>query len=153
MVYEYTLTRRRISDERTKAGNAADLIPFLTSHCFHDEEMGTESCWLVTLDRDLIIQGAMLLSKGCTDSCCLDQRDALFAAVSSRAYAVILAHNHPTGDPRPSGYDIKTTDAFQKACKVLGIHMLDHIILADGRYFSFADEREDSFTWPSAPSR
>ncbi len=53
--------------------------------------------------------------------------------------AVVLAHNHPSGDPSPSGEDIELTKRLRDAGELLGIRVLDHVILGDGKHYSFAD--------------
>ena len=60
-------------------------------------------------------------------------------AVRRGAPAVILTHNHPSGDPDPSDNDISTTDRMNEAGRVLGIRTLDHIIIGNGTYFSFKE--------------
>ena len=66
-------------------------------------------------------------------------REIFSSAVRKGAYGVILAHNHPSGDPEPSEEDVAMTKQVEEAGKVLGIRLLDHIIIGDGRYFSFLD--------------
>ena len=66
-------------------------------------------------------------------------REIFSSAVRKGAFGVILAHNHPSGDPQPSDEDIAMTKQVEDAGKVLGIRLLDHIIIGDGRYFSFLD--------------
>jgi DNA repair protein RadC len=61
--------------------------------------------------------------------------------ILSNAAAVILGHNHPSGDPQPSHEDRAITQRLKEAGALLGINVLDHLVIgADGRYFSFADE-------------
>src|SRR5215471_3715346 len=61
-------------------------------------------------------------------------------AILSNASSVILSHNHPSGDPHPSQEDRALTVRLRQAGKLLGVEVLDHIIVGDGRYYSFADE-------------
>ena len=60
------------------------------------------------------------------------------------AAAVILAHNHPSGSPSPSAADIKETTKLKSALDTFSISLVDHIIFAEGRYYSFADEKESA---------
>ncbi|MBQ2094585.1 MAG: hypothetical protein II474_01660, partial [Firmicutes bacterium] len=62
-------------------------------------------------------------------------------AIRKGACGVILAHNHPSGDPEPSGQDVAITKQLVKAGKILGISVVDHIVIGDGRYVSFADRK------------
>ena len=68
-------------------------------------------------------------------------REVFAPAIKKGAYAVILLHNHPSGDPTPSKADIKTTEILCEAGKLLGIQVLDHILIGDGRYTSFREEK------------
>jgi len=61
-------------------------------------------------------------------------------AVRESAAAMIFVHNHPSGDPRPSQEDRALTARLQAAGDILGVQVLDHIIIGDQRYVSFADE-------------
>jgi DNA repair protein RadC len=67
-------------------------------------------------------------------------REVFALAVRESAAAVIFLHNHPSGDPTPSPEDRQLTDRLATAGKLLGIRVLDHVIIGDGRYVSFADE-------------
>ena len=68
-------------------------------------------------------------------------REVFANAIRKGASGVILAHNHPSGDPSPSKEDVAITKQLVKAGKILGINVLDHIVIGDGRYVSFADEK------------
>jgi DNA repair protein RadC len=67
-------------------------------------------------------------------------REVFAFAVRESAAAVIFLHNHPSGDPTPSPEDRRLTDRLATAGKLLGIRVLDHVIIGDSRYVSFADE-------------
>lgn len=84
--------------------------------------------------------------------CCVDEvavgslneaivhpREVFKSALLSSAAAIILIHNHPSGDPAPSKIDFEITDRLKMAAEVLGVRLLDHIIIGDD-YFSFADK-------------
>ena len=65
-------------------------------------------------------------------------REVFSPAVRESAAAVILVHNHPTGDPAPSREDIEITRRLREAGELMGIRVLDHIIIGDGAFVSFA---------------
>ncbi|AAC07500.1 RadC family protein [Aquifex aeolicus] len=67
-------------------------------------------------------------------------KDILFKAVKLSANGIIIAHNHPQGEPSPSNEDLNFTERLKKACELLGFELLDHLILSEGRYFSFREE-------------
>ena len=72
-------------------------------------------------------------------SCSIAPREAFVPALSEGAAAVIFVHNHPSGDPRPSPDDIKLTERLVAAGDVIGVHVLDHVVVADRGYVSLAD--------------
>ena len=67
--------------------------------------------------------------------------DVMKPAILSNSYKIILAHNHPSGDPNPSVDDYKMTENIRQAGEILGIEILDHVIIAGDSYFSFAAEQ------------
>jgi DNA repair protein RadC len=68
-------------------------------------------------------------------------REVFRPAIQGAAASLILVHNHPSGDPSPSEEDVRVTERLVEAGKLLGIRILDHIIVGEGRYFSFFDQR------------
>lgn len=67
-------------------------------------------------------------------------REVFCQAVKRSAASVVLVHNHPSGDPNPSSQDLETTKRLVEAAHILGINVLDHIIIGDGRYISLKSE-------------
>lgn len=80
------------------------------------------------------------VSVGILDGSLIHPREVFAAAVRDRAAAVILVHNHPSGDPAPSAQDREVTRRLRAAGGILGIPVLDHVIVGDGSYFSFREE-------------
>lgn len=81
-----------------------------------------------------------MLSKGTLNKTAIDSRTILRQALLKNAAAIILCHNHPSGNERPSPADIGLTDNLHKACMLMDIPLIDHIILSGSRYYSFAEE-------------
>ena len=77
--------------------------------------------------------------QGGPSSVAAERRDIMRATVASDARYVILAHNHPSGDPTPSREDIDVTKRLMEAGKVLGIDVLDHVVIGDGRFVSLKE--------------
>ena len=98
------------------------------------EEFGT-----VLLDTKHRILRTVIVSVGTLDSSVVHPREVFREATTAGAAAVVLFHNHPSGDPRPSPDDVELTDRLVASGVVLGIEVLDHVILADTRYFSFKE--------------
>ncbi len=71
------------------------------------------------------------------------------SAILSNASNIILAHNHPSGNPEPSRQDMDMTKRLAEAGRLLGIEVLDHVIVSDDRYFSFREEKllPEYFRW------
>jgi DNA repair protein RadC len=79
------------------------------------------------------------VSRGTLDSTLVHPREVYKVALLANAAAIILTHNHPSGDPSPSPDDIQLTRRLVDAGVLLGVDMLDHIIVGDGRYYSFKE--------------
>lgn len=80
------------------------------------------------------------ISEGSLNQSIVHPREVYSRAVKESAAAVILVHNHPSGDPAPSREDREITRRLKEAGDVLGIRVLDHIIIGDGSYFSFVEQ-------------
>jgi DNA repair protein RadC len=80
------------------------------------------------------------VSAGILDGSLIHPREVFSAAVRERAAAVLLLHNHPSGDPTPSGQDREVTRRLRSAGGILGIPVVDHVILGDAAFFSFREE-------------
>jgi DNA repair protein RadC len=92
------------------------------------------------LNRVNRLIGSYQLSKGGITGIIADVRFILSVALKTLATGLILAHNHPSGNLKPSEVDIQLTKKVKQATKLMDIEVLDHMILIDGRYFSFTDE-------------
>lgn len=86
------------------------------------------------------IVGTRILSQGTINSAIISPREIFSVAVRLMAASVILVHNHPSGDPTPSGEDIELTKKILAAGKVLDIALLDHIIIAEQGYVSLKEK-------------
>ena len=79
------------------------------------------------------------VSRGTLDATLVHPREVFKAALLANAAAIILTHNHPSGDPIPSADDVQLTRRLVDAGALLGVEVLDHIIVGDGRYYSFKE--------------
>ena len=82
----------------------------------------------------------LTVSEGTLTASLVHPREVFAAAIRENACGIICVHNHPSGDPTPSPRDIEITRRLHETSRLTGIRMLDHIIIGDGRYYSFADE-------------
>lgn len=98
-----------------------------------------EQFGIVLLDTKHRLLQIRLVSSGSLDSTVAHPREVFRDAIAGRAAAIVLFHNHPSGDPQPSADDVALTARLVEAGQVIGIDVLDHLILADQRYYSFAE--------------
>ncbi len=80
------------------------------------------------------------VSEGILNASVVHPREVMISAIKESAASIVLVHNHPSGDPTPSQADIEITHRLRKTGDIIGIKMLDHIIIGDGMFYSFADE-------------
>lgn len=99
-----------------------------------------EEFWILMLNRANAIIGRERISAGGISGTVVDAKLVFRRAIEHSACAVILSHNHPSGNLQPSQADIELTSKLRKAGETLDVMVLDHLIVADSGYFSFADE-------------
>ena len=129
-------------DKRTKVRDAKDAYKVMLKT--HDD--GTldyiETFKVLYLNQNNHVLGCRTISEGGLASTCCDVRTILQGALLTNAVAIILAHNPPSGNVKPSTEDINTTAKITKAPKLLDISVLDHIIYTRENCYSFADDGE-----------
>jgi DNA repair protein RadC len=91
-----------------------------------------EEVWLLALDGRNGLKSARRIAQGGLHGCALTPRDVLQPALREGASAILLVHNHPSGDPGPSPEDVQMTRAVASACAVVGVPLLDHVVVARG---------------------
>jgi DNA repair protein RadC len=91
------------------------------------------------LDTKLQVKKIVTISIGTLDTTLVQPREVFKSAIKSSARAIILVHNHPSGDPEPSKLDIEVTKRLIEIGKIIGIDVLDHIIIGDGKYKSLKE--------------
>jgi DNA repair protein RadC len=99
-----------------------------------------ESFVVLLLDSRLRMLSELEVCRGSANSVCVDPREVFGPAIRDGAAAVVLVHNHPSGDPTPSRADIELTERLFVAGELLGVEVIDHVIIGDGRFYSFAEE-------------
>jgi DNA repair protein RadC len=131
--------RRKDTDKSTKytitsSKSAFNLLEPLMSDLTHEE------FWVLYLDRANHIIDKVKISQGGTTGTVMDVKIIIKQALDKLTQAIIIAHNHPSGNRKPSNSDIQVTNKIKEAAAFFDINLLDHIIVADNDYFSFADE-------------
>lgn len=99
-----------------------------------------EAFYVLLLNRANRVIGVNKISEGGTSSTVVDVKIIAQAAILSHSSSVVVCHNHPSGDLRPSDADIALTGQVKEALNLFDIAVLDHIILTEESYYSFADE-------------
>ncbi len=121
---------KRILKEDDSAGIVFDQPGIVANHfrtLIAGEEV--ERFWALCLDRKNRLLRRIEVTKGTASSCLVHPREVFREAIKLSASAIIVAHNHPSGDPAPSRADIQVTRQLRESAKVIGIDLLDHIIL------------------------
>jgi DNA repair protein RadC len=96
---------------------------------------------VLSLDTKHRVLRASVLSVGTLDASIVHPREVFREAAAAGASVIVLFHNHPSGDPEPSVDDVELTERMVAAGVLMGIHVIDHMILADVRYYSFREQR------------
>lgn len=103
-------------------------------------DLPQEEFWILLLNQSNKVIDKIRISTGGIDGTYADVRSILREALLQRATGLALAHNHPSGNPTPSEGDRRVTNAVQQGAKMMNIRLLDHIVVCDGNYYSFADQ-------------
>jgi DNA repair protein RadC len=99
-----------------------------------------EEFWILLLNRSNKIIDKFKISQGGISGTVIDVRMILKNAIEKLASAIILCHNHPSGNLQPSDADIKITTKLKDAARIMDMQVLDHLIITDSSFYSFADE-------------
>lgn len=137
----FELGRRCASEQITDTSSAVSspktvfrmMLPILRG-------LDHEECWVLFLNRANYVIAKEKMSSGGLDSTVLDCHSIARKAIEKKACGLIVVHNHPSGSALPGNADINSTKQLQKVLKTCGISLLDHVIIAEDSYYSFADE-------------
>ena len=127
--------RRRIKPEGARIETPADLLP----HIRHYADRKQEHFLCATINGANEVINIRVISIGLIDRSPVHPREVFADAISDRACAIVVAHNHPNGSLKPSGSDLDVTKQLKAAGEVVGISLLDHIIFNRSGYFSFLE--------------
>ena len=129
------LTSERVTIHRSHDANEIFRQKF-QSFMQHHEEF-----WVMYLNSANKVMGIYQASKNGITNAYVDIRIVLQIALKTNTTGIVAAHNHPSSSVNPSPEDKRLTKKIQEACEILNIKLLDHLIVSEERYFSFADER------------
>jgi len=131
---------RRRNDTESKApeiiGLSKDAYNIMRRHLV---DLNHEEFWVIFTGRSSKVLGKELISKGGFSNTLIDLKIIFSTALQYKSNGIILVHNHPSGSLKPSHEDVVLTKRITEAGKILDIHVMDHLIITDSGYFSFAD--------------
>ena len=129
---------RPINDLKIQIRRAEDIVKIFMDELRYEKR---EIVKLVLLNTKNIIMKILDISFGGTSSAFIEPKDILVEAIKIGAPKIIIIHNHPSGDSEPSLADFEITKRIEKASKIVGIELLDHIVIGDGNYVSIFSKR------------
>jgi len=134
---------RRLAGRRLRAG-AAIRSPADVYHHFHPQlrDASQEHFLVILLDARQRVLRTEIVSQGTLTASLVHPREVFRPALRDAAAALVLVHNHPSGDPTPSAEDREVTARLASAGEILGVRVLDHIVVAERGYSSFRERGE-----------
>lgn len=135
------LSRRMASDRTMKKlifTEPESIAAHYMEQLCHEEK---EQVLMVSLNHRMKLVDETVISVGTVNSSLLSSRDIFIHALRQGAVNILILHNHPGGDPTPSGADLQITDKIRRAGQLLDIKLLDHIIIGDHSYVSFKEKK------------
>lgn len=133
---------KRISkpiNNKIKIKNTKDVANLLIDELRYEKR---EIAKVIILNNKNIVLKIINISLGGTNFACIEPKEVLTEAIKMQAPKIILVHNHPSGDPKPSQEDYRITDRLYECADIMGIEFLDHIVIGDGTYESILMERK-----------
>ena len=134
------LGRRRMEEDAVELPSIRSSVDLYHYFLPQMQDLFHEECYVLLMNQACRILDKVLVSKGGLTETAVDIRLILREALLRRAPVIALCHNHPSGQVRPSMEDDRLTDRLQKACRMMNIRLLDHIIVAEGGFYSYCEE-------------
>lgn len=135
---EFYLGKRETNFKKVKISSSMDAADYIRNFYHEDIEI-YESFFMLILNRANTTVGYVKISQGGIAGTVADIAIIAKYAIDSLASAIIIAHNHPSGNGDPSDNDKRLTTSVANALKLFNINLLDHVILTKASYYSFAD--------------
>jgi len=131
----FELARRHIVKESVKVAEAKDILPLINDISGKQQEYFI--CMSFNGANEMIEK--RIVTVGLLDKSQVHPREVFADVITDRAASVIFAHNHPSGELKPSNSDLKIHEQLTEAAKILGIRVLDHIVVSKKGYYSFQE--------------
>ena len=128
-----------INKRQIKIKSTKDVAELLMSELRYEKR---EIAKVIMLNNKNIIMRIMDVAYGGTNFASIAPKEILSEAVKMQSPKIILVHNHPSGDPKPSKEDFRITDRIYECADIMGIELLDHVVIGDGTYESILLERK-----------
>ena len=131
--------RRKTSEthEHKQVKSSLDLLEVFEPYMI---DLNHEEFWIAILNSAHRVLSVHKLTQGGTNQTVVDLPMLLKLALEKSAHSIAVGHNHPSGQTHPSTEDNTITNRIKEGCRAIGIRLIDHIIVARGKYYSFADE-------------
>ena len=104
------------------------------------QDLGVEEFWVLLMNQHHRLIKKVRISRGGITEVSVDIRIIIREAVLANATMLVVCHNHPSGSLRPSSMDNDLTHGLKEACRLMRIHLMDHVIITDGAYYSYHEE-------------
>ena len=125
------------AEERLDLGSAVAIYEHMHPLM---QDLDVEEAWVLLMNRNFKLIKKVRISHGGISETAVDVRVIMKHAIMNNATVIALCHNHPSNNPRPSGDDDRLTKRMKESCQLMRIFFLDHLIITDGRYYSYHEE-------------
>ncbi len=125
------------AEQRKTISTASDIYGVMHPRM---QDLGVEQAWVLLLNQNFKLIKVERISSGGISETSVDVRQIIKQAVLANATVLALSHNHPSNNPRPSRDDDNITQRVKRACEIMRIHFLDHVIVTDGDYYSYHEQ-------------
>lgn len=130
-----------VSQKKKKIAAPWDIVPILQALLKQADETDNqkEHFWCIGLNGANVVQYVELVTLGLIDQCHVHPREVFSHAIHKRAVAIIIGHNHPSDECEPSREDCGVTRRIKASGDILGIPLLDHVVISENSFYSFAE--------------
>ena len=129
--------QQELAEERLRLDSSQGIYQLMRPTL---QDLDAEEAWLLLLNQQCKLIKKMRLSHGGLTQTMVDVRILVREALLANATRIVLCHNHPSGSLHPSREDDHLTERVKKACDLMSLHFIDHLIITDGAYYSYRDE-------------
>lgn len=133
------------ASDRIRITSSSDVYSILKQNWDLSQIELLEECKLLMMDNSLRVMSIASISKGGMTGTVVDPRIVFSIALKRRAHRIIVAHNHPTGNLKPSQADLNLTEQLWKIGELMNIRLDDHLIITSEDYYSMSDEGDLDF--------